>query len=238
MSQFCEGGSILEADSQNPLEDALQSCQTRKECTFLCHTVKKRYPPRSSNDVGVIDSDAIVPNSSASWLCSGNGWIQLYPKYGWVTAVKGRAIRELCKPFAVWLNQTAECSRKNTLDVARDINPREATQLCSNMAECTFFTMVRSITRYANWFQSLQSHESKTAFGTLTHFCRGMPSKRIARDGYILVASRKIQQDMQREEPVKAKNSSKIAYYFGGPLTNDSYYDDKTPGSLVPATRL
>ncbi|KAK1936226.1 hypothetical protein X943_002234 [Babesia divergens] len=260
--QFCDGAHILEADCENLLEDSLESCKGAAECTFLCHTAKKRYPPRSSAVSEILESSVAIPNSSASWLCSGSGWLQLYPKNGWVTAIKGSVLRDLCKPFTVWLNQTSvggitgdftlrqECTQGDTLDVAREITPAEASQLwvlyldrksllnrCANMAGCSFFTMVRSTFRPLNGVQSLESHESTMEFGTLVHFCKGVPSKVVARDGHFLVTVRAVEQTSQLK-PTKRSSSSRIAYYFGGPLTNDAYYDDKTPGSLVPATRL
>ncbi|GIX64767.1 PAN domain protein [Babesia caballi] len=146
-SQFCEGGTILEAACEKPLEHAIKSCADTGECTFLCHTAKKPFARRNASDTEPQESDAGIPNSSATWLCSGSGWTALYPKNGWITAIKGSVVRNLCKAFTVWLNQTAvsgfvtgetglqECPKGNTIDIARDLTPDEASLLAVSSGE-------------------------------------------------------------------------------------------------------
>lgn len=202
---------------QNLLEDSLESCKGAAECTFLCYTAKKRYPPRSSAVSEILESSVAIPNSSASWLCSGSGWLQLYPKNGWVTAIKGSVLRDLCKPFTVWLNQTAvggitggftlrqECTQGDTLDVAREITPAEASQLwvlyldrksllnrCANMTGCSFFTMVRStfahLTAFSPWSRTRAPWHSEL-------------SSTFARVSFVLLALRR------RRRPVESRRT-------------------------------
>lgn len=203
--RFCDGAHILEADCENLLEDSLESCKGAAECTFLCYTAKKRYPPRSSAVSEILESSVAIPNSSASWLCSGSGWLQLYPKNGWVTAIKGSVLRDLCKPFTVWLNQTAECTQGDTLDVAREITPAEASQLwvlyldrksllnrCANMTGCSFFTMVRStfahLTAFSPWSRTRAPWHSEL-------------SSTFARVSFVLLALRR------RRRPVESRRT-------------------------------
>ncbi|ORM41294.1 uncharacterized protein BXIN_0830 [Babesia sp. Xinjiang] len=221
--RFCDRDTIMEAACERPLEDALKACGGVDKCTFLCHTAKKRFSPRLVTAKGALDTDPGIPESDATWMCSGSGWTALYPKNGWITAIKGSVIREMCKPFTLWLNQTAECPSGKVIDMVRDLTPRQATKMCVTTKGCTFFTM------------SLESHETSMAFGTLVHLCRGVPEKRFARDGHFLAT---LAEETEISTVTKRAPKSRIGLYYGGPLTNDAYYDDKTPGSLVPAMNL
>ncbi|GFE55468.1 PAN domain, putative [Babesia ovis] len=213
---------LVQNARRTPLEDALNMCGRTEGCTFLCHTAQKKFdtkghamePPEAGN----------IPQSDATWMCSGSGWTALYPKNGWVTAIKGTVLQQMCRPFRVWLNQRAECGNADLLDVARDLTPKEATSYCASTKGCRFFTM------------SLETHDSTMAFGTVVHFCKGVPKKRVARDGHFFAAVG--QEEIETVKVTSGGTTSRIGLYYGGPLTNDGYYDDKTPGSLVPAMNL
>ncbi|KAG6439902.1 uncharacterized protein BBOV_IV001945 [Babesia bovis T2Bo] len=220
--RFCDGSSIMDAASETPFEDAMDTCSEHEECTFFCHTAKKTFSTRPSD---VLDAGNSIPQSDATWLCNGAGWTALYPKNGWVTAIKGVHLQNMCKPYTVWLNQVAECHDGKVLDTARDMTPMEAAHYCTGTKGCSFFTM------------SLESHDSTMAFGTVAKFCSGVPKKRVARDGHFFATILR-KEELTDLGSLKYTGETRFGLYYGGPLTNDGYYDDKTPGSLVPAMKL
>ncbi|EKX72727.1 signal peptide containing protein [Theileria equi strain WA] len=225
--RFCEGSTILDADDEIKVEDALDKCDSIEQCSFFCQTRDKAYSraavlgkPRRVSKTG-----NTIPRSSVSWMCSGNGWNGLFVKKGWMTGVKGDEIRKISKDYEFGMNKTAEC--QGLIDVVKGFGVKESVMRCKRLEECSFFTM------------SFEVKDNSVAFETVTNFCKGEPRNILVKDGNLL--AQKItgeRQGIVNEAKTTPMRHIRPSFYFGGPITNDHYYDDMSAGSLVPATKL
>ncbi|UKJ88846.1 hypothetical protein MACJ_002092 [Theileria orientalis] len=217
---------------QIKVEDASLKCNDIEECSFFCQTTEKDYNVSGTRRIGRMIERVLskggdgIPRSSVNWLCSGHNWGRIFVKNGWITGVKGDSIRKMNPLFQFSTNTEAECEEGNLLDSAKNLSVNSSCELCKNMKTCTFFTL------------SFVVDDKMMSFTTITNFCKGSPIHLKANSGNLLAILQEIDKEASKKGERISKETAAPAYYYGGPITSDHYYDDLKRGSVVPATRL